>query len=191
MVKKNATTQREFLLQSILILDEQRRSMIEEQPSCAVSLSAFVGRKQNPNQILKSQSVTCQRCWQPPIAIRISAQRRRAFLDLQLDHSRFRSEDKERRDMNENSSEINNLCAPGFPSHPMQKEKLDQKDGASEARWSRMTETSNNVAFRDQIPGKMCSRERLAAAKCYQLLHPSPSLQCYLSCKAVVYSFDP
>jgi hypothetical protein len=60
--EKNATTQREFLLQSILILDEQRRSMIEEQPSCAVSLSAFVGRKQNPNQILKSQSVTCQRC---------------------------------------------------------------------------------------------------------------------------------
>jgi hypothetical protein len=53
--------------------------------------------------------------------------------------------------------------------------------GASEARLALyMNETSNNVAFRDQIPGKMCSRERLAAA--------SVISYCILphSCKALV-----
>jgi hypothetical protein len=47
-----------------------------------------------------------------------------------LDLSGLRSEDKERRDMNENSSGlINKLSAPAFPYPSNAKEKLDQKDG--------------------------------------------------------------
>ena len=137
-----------------------------------------------------------------PCPIRISTQRRRAFLELQLlaqlNLSGLRSEHKERRDMNENSSQINKLLRPRFSIPSDAKEKLDQKDGASEAKLALyMTETSNNVAFRDQIPGKMCSRERLAAASVISyciLLHPCKDLALcsvvYLSCKAVVYSFD-
>ena len=91
----------------------------------------------------------------------LAHKKRRAFLELQLltqlDHSRFRTEDKDRRDMNENSSEINKLLRPRFSIPSDAKEKLDQKDGASEAKLALyMTETSNNVAFRDQIPGKKC-----------------------------------
>jgi len=46
-----------------------------------------------------------------------------------LDHSRFRTEDNDRRDMNENSSEINKLLRPRFSIPSDAKEKLDQKDG--------------------------------------------------------------
>lgn len=96
--------------------------------------------------------------------------------------------------MSENSSEVHKLCAPFFLSHPMQKKKLDQKDGAFEARLALyMTETRNMSLLETKFQ-KICSRERLAAANVISyciLVHPCKALALcsvvYLSCEAVVF----
>jgi len=132
----------------------------------------------------------------------LAHKKRRAFLELQLltqlDHSRFRTEDKDRRDMNENSSEINKLLRPRFSIPSDAKEKLDQKDWGIRGKIGLKRERQVTMSHLEtKFQEKMCSRERLAAASVISyciLLHPCKDLALcsvvYLSCKAVVYSFD-